>query len=82
MRNHNDDTSADQDPAVFRLPYAFQLEIKIFFKKHMQLIKSYEAREIIKTAIRNRYKLLPYIYTLLYRSHLYGETVARPLFFE
>ena len=43
---------------------------------------SYEGREIIKTAIRNRYKILPYLYTLFYRSHVYGETVARPLLFE
>ncbi|XP_041987755.1 uncharacterized protein LOC121739381 [Aricia agestis] len=33
-------------------------------------------------ALRLRYKLLPYYYTLFWRAHLFGETVARPLFLE
>ncbi|KAG1651834.1 Lysosomal alpha-glucosidase [Nymphon striatum] len=35
-----------------------------------------------KQALTIRYTLLPYLYTLFYRSHVYGETVARPMFFE
>ncbi|KAI4475513.1 hypothetical protein M0802_015126 [Mischocyttarus mexicanus] len=35
-----------------------------------------------KRAFTIRYWLLPYLYTLFYRAHMYGETVARPLFFE
>ena len=35
-----------------------------------------------KKALNTRYYLLPYLYTLFYRAHLYGETVARPLFLE
>lgn len=40
---------------------------------------------VIQHAVANleaRYLFLPYLYTLFYRSHVYGDTVARPLFFE
>ncbi|XP_072161184.1 lysosomal alpha-glucosidase isoform X3 [Bemisia tabaci] len=35
-----------------------------------------------KKALEVRYMLLPYLYSLFWRAHAYGETVARSLFFE
>ncbi|GFV46113.1 lysosomal alpha-glucosidase [Trichonephila clavipes] len=35
-----------------------------------------------KDNLYTRYYLLPYFYTLFHRSHVYGETTVRPLFFE
>ncbi|XP_013172172.1 PREDICTED: uncharacterized protein LOC106121193 [Papilio xuthus] len=35
-----------------------------------------------RTALRTRYSLLPYYYTLFWRAHLHGELVARPLYFD
>jgi alpha-glucosidase (family GH31 glycosyl hydrolase) len=34
------------------------------------------------SALRIRYRILPYYYTLFYKSHSQGSTVIRPLFHE
>lgn len=41
-----------------------------------------EAMEAIKDVLRVRYVILPYLYTLFYRAHLFGESVVRALAFE
>ena len=41
-----------------------------------------EVTEAAKWALEIRYKLLPYLYTLFYRAHVFGDTVVRPLFHE
>uniref|UniRef100_A0A663LK86 Uncharacterized protein n=1 Tax=Athene cunicularia TaxID=194338 RepID=A0A663LK86_ATHCN len=38
--------------------------------------------QIIREAIRERYVLLPYLYTLFYRAHTAAEPVMRPLWVE
>ncbi|VVC33074.1 Hypothetical protein CINCED_3A013653 [Cinara cedri] len=38
--------------------------------------------ESAKKSLLIRYSLLPYLYSLFWRAYIYGETVARPLFFE
>lgn len=35
-----------------------------------------------RNALRKRYALLPYLYTLFYQSHAFGVTVVKPLVFE
>jgi alpha-glucosidase len=41
-----------------------------------------EALEPIRAAIRFRYRLMPYLYTLFRRAAVFGEPLLRPLFYE
>ncbi|GAV02489.1 hypothetical protein RvY_13049 [Ramazzottius varieornatus] len=38
--------------------------------------------DVSKKALAIRYRLLPYLYTLFYEAHVYGQTVIRPLHHE
>ncbi|KAL8574813.1 hypothetical protein ACOMHN_031920 [Nucella lapillus] len=38
--------------------------------------------DIVKRPLLTRYRLLPYLYTCMYRAHLLGHAVMRPLLFE
>ncbi|UJR12095.1 hypothetical protein I4U23_016273 [Adineta vaga] len=40
------------------------------------------ATAIMVSALRIRYSILPYYYTLFYKAHIQGSTVIRPLFHE
>ncbi|RWS07042.1 lysosomal alpha-glucosidase-like protein, partial [Dinothrombium tinctorium] len=40
-----------------------------------------EVPKASRYALTLRYKLIPYLYTLFYRAHNFGETVVRPMFF-
>ncbi|CAN1306363.1 Alpha-glucosidase 2 [Linum perenne] len=40
-----------------------------------------ECEEVCRLALRRRYRLIPYIYTLFYMSHTMGTPVATPTFF-
>ncbi|XP_068119695.1 lysosomal alpha-glucosidase-like [Hyperolius riggenbachi] len=41
-----------------------------------------DAQNAIRRALKIRYSLLPYLYTLFHKAHSSGETVARTLFLE
>ncbi|XP_041362596.1 lysosomal alpha-glucosidase-like [Gigantopelta aegis] len=41
-----------------------------------------EAQDMMRSALELRYGLLPFLYTLLYRSHVDGLPAARPLVFQ
>uniref|UniRef100_A0A4W3J130 Alpha glucosidase 2 n=1 Tax=Callorhinchus milii TaxID=7868 RepID=A0A4W3J130_CALMI len=43
---------------------------------------STSAQAAMRTALRTRYSLFPFLYTLFHRAHVLGQTVARPLLFE
>lgn len=40
-----------------------------------------ETLEIYKKFLRLRYDMIPYLYDLAYRAHLYGEPIVRPMFY-
>ncbi|KAI8853797.1 glycosyl hydrolases family 31-domain-containing protein [Chytridium lagenaria] len=61
-----------------------------FFRGHAQMntrrrepwLMGEPYTSLIRAAIRRRYQLLPYIYTVFYETHIKGTLVMRPLFYE
>ena len=41
-----------------------------------------EMTRVSRDVLMTRYKLLPFLYTLLHDAHAHGSTVVRPLFHE
>jgi len=39
-----------------------------------------EFAAMTRNILQHRYRLLPYLYTLMYRASVFGDTVIRPLF--
>ncbi|MBP6091762.1 MAG: DUF4968 domain-containing protein [Crocinitomicaceae bacterium] len=59
------------------------------FRPHAQesvpsevVFKDEETKQIVKTAIQLRYKLLPYNYTIAFENSQLGHPLMRPLFYE
>ncbi len=59
------------------------------FRPHAQedvpsepIFRSKKAKDLAREAIKLRYRLLPYNYSLVYQNNRYGKPLMRPLFFE
>ena len=59
------------------------------FRPHAQeeipsepVFRAFKTKQLAKEAIKLRYKLMPYNYTLVYKNNQLGEPLMKPLFFE
>jgi alpha-glucosidase (family GH31 glycosyl hydrolase) len=79
---------ANDDPEL----YLRWLQYGVFqpiFRPHGQeevpsepIFKDEETKELAKQAVKLRYRLLPYNYTLMFKANEYGKPLMRPVFFE
>ncbi|MCL4127558.1 UNVERIFIED_CONTAM: hypothetical protein GTU68_028448, partial [Idotea baltica] len=60
----------------------FRAHAHIDTKRREPWLFGEEALTIIREAIRDHYRILPYIYTLFYENELTGAPPARPLWVE
>lgn len=58
----------------------FMIAYSDFKMKNSALVDN--INEMIRTAVKTRYQILPYLYTLFYDAHQTGSLVVKPLFFE
>lgn len=96
-RNHNSDTSSVRISifCFYNIRFSLsRLAEKVFFLLNTVIIMESMFQEqdpvalgpkvvnASKIALTARYTMLPYLYTLFWKAHINGDTVARPVFFE
>lgn len=84
-RNHNEKKNMVGNNLDWHLLFArryFLHNLRLYFQDQDPAIWDPELVESTRKALITRYRLLPYLYTLFWKSHQCGETVIRPLFFE
>lgn len=65
--------------------FNFLISISLFILQHQDPAYFGQDSLLVKSSkhyLNIRYALLPFLYTLFYKAHMFGETVARPFLHE